>query len=121
MSARCLAYAIKHDLAIYSLHTSLDYMHDGLNHMLGRQLGLVQCSLLAPLSDTHSLLTLFLPHAALTRVREALEEVGAGRIESYSGCSFAIDGKATFRPSSSATSHIGSRDFYFSSFTIWFS
>lgn len=40
-------------------------------------------------------------------IREALGEVGAGRLGDYSFCSFSIRGKGRFKPSENADPHIG--------------
>lgn len=41
--ARVVATAIKHDIAIYSAHTSLDVASDGINSRLADKLGLTDC------------------------------------------------------------------------------
>lgn len=53
-SHHCLTYAIKHDLAIYTTHTNLDSVPQGVNHMLALYMGLSDLELLkeAPLRTT---------------------------------------------------------------------
>jgi dinuclear metal center YbgI/SA1388 family protein len=49
---RVVAMAIKHDIAIYAIHTNLDHvLHSGVNQRIAQQLGLTRCSILATNSN----------------------------------------------------------------------
>lgn len=77
-TALCLQYALKHDLAIYALHTSVDHIAQGLNRALGHQIGLTELAILVPRQDTLSLLTLFLT-PEMAGISDALQAlVGKG-------------------------------------------
>jgi dinuclear metal center YbgI/SA1388 family protein len=102
---------IKRDVAVYIAHTNLDIAEGGVNDLLADALGLQQSE---PLEETYNesllKLTVFIPHAALERVRAAMFQAGAGFIQGlskYSHCSFNIDGKGTFLPLDGAQPHIG--------------
>jgi GTP cyclohydrolase I len=60
-----IAQALRHDLAIYCLHTNLDAVADGLNDLLARRLGLRR---LRPLVATHG---------SADRPRHGLGRIGA--------------------------------------------
>ncbi len=45
---RCVIYAIKHDLTLVSMHTNLDSVTGGVNHMMAQKLGLRNVCLLNP-------------------------------------------------------------------------
>jgi dinuclear metal center YbgI/SA1388 family protein len=50
---RTIIAAIKHDIAIYAIHTNLDnVLKDGVNAQIAAQLGVEQISILAPKDDT---------------------------------------------------------------------
>ena len=51
---RCIAEAIKNRIAIVACHTNLDVVHNGVNHVLARQIGLQDTTPLAPTSATDS-------------------------------------------------------------------
>jgi len=104
-----LLRAIEAGMAIYSPHTALDAVEDGLTDWL--------CGALAPAGQApsasfgdvraldpaqrhsdgadHKIVT-FLPREDTEKVRDALASIGAGRIGLYKRCSFELDGVGTF-------------------------
>lgn len=54
-------------------------------------------------------LVVFVPEENADEVREALGEAGAGKIGSYTFCSFSLKGVGRFKPGNDANPHIGSR------------
>ncbi len=104
---RAIILAIKHDVAIYAIHTNLDHIHTGVNKRIADRLGLIRTRVLAPRTDTLTKLTTFIPEEATDRVLNALYEAGAGSIGKYSGCSFQTQGIGTFTPSAEANPTIG--------------
>lgn len=104
---RCIAYAIKQDLAIYILHTNLDHVDQGVNRQLVKTLALQDSSILLPKPGTLSQLTTFVPPASLAPVLQALHTAGAGRIGDYTHCSFVMPGTGSFQPTTAANPHIG--------------
>lgn len=94
---RTIIAAIKHDIAIYAIHTNLDNVLNGVNSVLATLLGLENCKVLAEKEGTLMKLVTFAPAAAAEQVRNALFEAGAGAIGNYSECSFNVAGTGTFK------------------------
>lgn len=93
---RVVIKAIKHDIAIYSMHTALDNALQGVNDMICNQLELTNKQLLLPQSDTIKKLVTFVPKADAEKLRTALFNAGAGSIGNYDDCSFNLEGTGTF-------------------------
>ena len=104
---RCVMKAIKHDIAIYAAHTSLDSAPDGVSVRMAQKLGLEHVQVLVPKSGMLLKLVTFVPTAHLETVREALFEAGAGRIGQYDACSFSHSGEGTFRPGTETNPFVG--------------
>ena len=105
---RCIIKAIKNDLIIYAIHTNLDNVHDGVNAMIARKIGLQNVSILQPKSNTLTKLVTFVPVEHTQRVLDALYQAGMGEIGNYDHCSFRLVGTGTFRPDETANPAIGS-------------
>lgn len=93
---RVVMKAIKHDIAIYSIHTALDNTVTGVNNMICNQLELTNKRVLIPQSETIKKLTTYVPKNDAEQLRTALFGVGAGSIGNYDNCSFNIEGYGTF-------------------------
>lgn len=89
---RVVMKAIKHDIAIYAIHTNLDNVyHQGVNSAIARRLGLQDTSVLAPKAVLKKLTTWVGP-AYSEQVRLGLAAAGAGRLLSSDHNSFALLG-----------------------------
>lgn len=106
---RTVIKAIKHDIAIYAIHTNLDHVAHGVNKKIADKIGLVKTSILQPKKALLSKLVTFVPFEAKQKVLTALFEAGAGEIGAYAGCSFISEGIGTFTPSDQANPHKGSK------------
>jgi len=104
---RAIILAIRHDIAIYAIHTNLDNVHTGVNRKICEKIGLKNLRILAPSKNTLSKLAAFVPKEATQAVLSALHEAGAGQIGNYKNCSFSLEGTGTFMPNEEATPHIG--------------
>ncbi|MGY6520924.1 MAG: Nif3-like dinuclear metal center hexameric protein [Mongoliitalea sp.] len=104
---RTVILAIKHDIAIYAIHTNLDHVAHGVNKKICDRLGLEKTKVLAPKKGLLSKLVTFVPKNASDKVMQALFEAGAGEIGEYSSCSFLLDGTGTFTPSQKANPYVG--------------
>lgn len=104
---RTVIKAIKHDIAIYAIHTSLDNVAAGVNGRIADRLGLMNRSVLAPREKTLRKLYTFVPLAAMEAVRTALFAAGAGHIGRYSETSFGVEGKGTFKAGEGASPFVG--------------
>ncbi len=104
---RVVMKAIKHDIAIFAIHTALDNAIHGVNDMICEQLGLVNRKILIPQSENIKKLTTFAPVTEAETLRSKLFEAGAGTIGNYDNCSFSSEGIGTFRASEKANPSIG--------------
>ncbi|MDN4164121.1 Nif3-like dinuclear metal center hexameric protein [Cytophagales bacterium LB-30] len=104
---RTIISAIKHDIAIYAIHTNLDNMLHGVNRRIADKLDLQNLSILAPKAQTLLKLTTFIPEEASAAVLSALFEAGAGQVGHYKNCSFSLTGEGSFMPDEEAAPHIG--------------
>ena len=107
MTERIVAQAIREDIAIYSVHTNLDNVHQGVNKMLCEKLGLVNSGILRKMSGNLRKLVTFCPLSHADQVREAVFNAGAGHIGEYDRCSFNAEGKGTFRAGEQADPFVG--------------
>jgi len=106
---RTVIRAIKHDIAIYAIHTNLDSVLTGVNHKIAQKIGLQNLRILSPKKDTLIKLTTFIPHENVENVMAAVHAAGAGQIGNYRNCSFRVDGIGTFQPGEHANPTIGER------------
>jgi len=104
---RVVIKAIRNNINIYSSHTCLDNMLQGVNATIAEKLGLVKTRILAPKANTLSKLYTYAPIQSADKVRDALFNAGAGHISKYKECSFNTTGMGTFRADLSANPAIG--------------
>ncbi|MEO7992481.1 MAG: Nif3-like dinuclear metal center hexameric protein [Chryseolinea sp.] len=107
---RTIILAIKHDIAIYAIHTNLDNIHTGVNLKIAQKIGLKNLYILAPKTDTLQKLVTFIPKTDAEKVLAAMHEVGAGQIGEYKNCSFKVEGIGSYLPTGSAHPNIGTID-----------
>ncbi|MGV3763215.1 Nif3-like dinuclear metal center hexameric protein [Parapedobacter sp.] len=106
---RVVMKAIKHDIALYAIHTNLDNVEGGVNGKIADRLGLQDTQILSPKGDLLRKLVVFVPMDHVERVRAALFAGGAGSIGDYDACSFNTPGYGTFRPGERADPFVGHR------------
>ena len=106
-TGRLTAFAIRHDLAVYAMHTNLDNVINGVNGVLADRFGLTDRRILQPMPGQLMKLTCMIPEGHLESVSRAVFAAGAGRIGAYEGCGFATDGQGTFTPLDGADPFIG--------------
>lgn len=94
---RCVAKAIKNDIALYAAHTNLDSVFGGVNSKIAEKLELRNCRILSPMPGFLKKLVTFAPTADAENVRNALFQAGAGHIGNYDSCSFNLNGTGSFR------------------------
>lgn len=92
---RVVMKAIKHDIAIYAIHTNLDNMYyQGVNTKIAEKLNLVDSRILAPKKTLKKLFT-FVPTTHSDIVRNALFEAGAGDLGATKQLSYSSLGVGT--------------------------
>lgn len=99
--------AIKHDIAVYAIHTNLDHVMAGVNGKMADKLGLVKRSILAPKATTLKKLYTFVPLSHAEQVRAAIFAAGGGHIGQYSECSFGVEGTGTFKGGEGTNPFVG--------------
>lgn len=104
---RTVIHAIRHNVALIAIHTNLDNMYFGVNHVISEKLKLKDVQVLAPKEATLFKLGVYVPRDSEEAVRTAMAEAGAGHIGDYDYCSFSVEGTGRFRPNEQASPHIG--------------
>ena len=104
---RVVIKAIKHDIAIYSMHTALDNSNKGVNAKICEVLGLKDTSILIPQTGTIKKLTTYIPKEHAGALKTALFNAGAGNIGNYSNCSFTMDGIGSYQANTGANPYLG--------------
>ena len=94
---RILLKAIRDRIAIFSVHTNLDKIYNGVNHKLAEKLGIMNPRILAPVAGELLKMVTFVPIDHADKVRLALFNAGAGRIGNYDQCSYNLEGMGSFR------------------------
>jgi dinuclear metal center YbgI/SA1388 family protein len=96
-SEKILVKTIKNDIAVYSSHTNLDMMNNGVSRKMAQKLGLLNVKVLQTLKNRLFKLVTFIPEDHLDKVREAVFNAGAGVIGNYDRCGFTVPGTGSFR------------------------
>lgn len=104
---RVLIKAIKHDIAIYAIHTNLDNVLHGVNNQLAKLFELQNTQILSSKSQQLQKLYTYAPKNQLETIKRALFDAGAGEIGNYSECSFSVLGLGTFKPGNTANPTLG--------------
>ena len=104
---RAVLKAIKHDIAIYAIHTALDNNWEGVNHQILKTLGAKKSSVLVPKANTLKKLVTYAPQAESKNLLDSLFAAGAGAIGDYSECTFTSNGEGSFKPGEAADPSLG--------------
>lgn len=104
---RTVIKAIKHDIAIYAIHTNLDHTNAGVNKQISDKLGLISTKILRPKNDTLLKLVVFVPHKNAEEIRQVLFANGAGNIGNYSECDFELEGNGGYKANEMANPALG--------------
>lgn len=106
---RVVAKAIKHNIAIYAIHTALDNSWNGVNAMIFEKLQLKKKQILIPQNKTIKKIITYVPSGQASIVQNALFKAGAGEIGNYTNCSFTSLGAGSFNPGESANPVVGEK------------
>ncbi len=104
---RTVIKAIRHEIAIYALHTNLDNVASGVNRKICDRIGLINPRILLPRRQTLGKLVTFVPSGHTETVLKAMHDAGAGNIGNYANCSFRLEGTGTFKPLEGADPFLG--------------
>lgn len=108
--AKLIARAIKNNITVYSAHTNLDFVKDGVSFELAKVLKLKNIRFLEQQESNQFKVVTFVPNKNLDKVAEAVFSAGGGIIGEYENCSFRIDGLGTFKGSEKSNPVIGKRE-----------
>ena len=109
VTERLLMKAIKQDVAIYSAHTNLDVLGNGVSRKIAEKLKLENVRTLLPLKNRLFKLVTYIPENHLDEVREAIFNAGAGIAGNYDRCSFITHGTGSFRGGEGSNPFIGEK------------
>lgn len=104
---RTVIKAIKHNIALYAIHTNLDNVTTGVNHIIGEKLGLQNRRILQPKDGHLKKLIFFTPKKDSEAVLEAIFQAGGGHIGEYSDCAYRLEGLGSFKPGEGTNPAIG--------------
>ena len=107
--------AIKNNIAIYSIHTNLDNVVNGVNSEIAKRLKLKNCRVLSTKNEYLRQLVFYCPKENTTDLIEKLCSVGAGAIGNYNNCSFKSSGIGTFKPLENSNPYKGVKGKLYSS------
>lgn len=102
--------AIKHDIALYAIHTNLDNVVHGVNAKIAERLGLTNLKILEPKEGLLCKLQTYVPTDKAGELRDALFNAGAGHIGNYSNCSFNTEGYGTFMGNDQSNAYVGEKN-----------
>jgi len=108
LAEQIIIQAIKNDLSIYSAHTNIDSVKNGVSGLLADKIGLNSQRVLSPLKQQLVKLVTFVPQAQAEIVRRAIFDAGAGHIGNYDCCSYNLNGTGTFRGNEKTNPFAGS-------------
>ena len=104
---RTVIKAIKNDISIYSIHTTLDNHKQGVSNQLAKRLGLINNQILIPKKDNLKKLTTYVPEENATELLDKLYTAGAVAIGNYDHYSFNTGGQGSFRGNKDSKSNRG--------------
>jgi dinuclear metal center YbgI/SA1388 family protein len=104
---RVVIKAIKHDIALYAIHTNLDHVSVGVNKKICDKLGIKNPDILKSGEDSLRKLVTFCPEAHAEELRIALFKAGAGNIGNYSESSYNVSGIGTFKAGEGTNPFVG--------------
>jgi len=107
-TGRIAEMALAAKLAIFCAHTNLDSAAGGVNDMLAKRMALQSLRVLdRPADANRCKVVVFAPETHVKPIMDAVFAKGAGRIGSYSSCSFRCEGTGSFQPGEQATPAVG--------------
>ena len=106
---RILYMAVKHDIAIYSAHTNLDVISNGVSRKMAEKMGLEKIKVLSPSENRLLKLVTYIPESHFEKVKNALFEAGAGVIGNYDRCGFTTSWTGSYRGNESTKPFLGEK------------
>ncbi|MEY2963341.1 MAG: hypothetical protein RL754_602 [Bacteroidota bacterium] len=104
---RVVIKAIKHDVAIYAIHTNLDNVLWGVNAKIMELLGVPKFEVLQPMRGALHKFQVYVPLSHANTVSDAVFAAGGGKVSAYEECSFTTEGIGTFKGTEGTNPVIG--------------
>jgi len=108
--AELIKLAVQKKLTIFSAHTNLDFIKDGVSFELAKILKLKNVSFLLNQESNQVKVVVFVPNDKVDKVSTSIFEAGGGIIGEYSNCSYRLDGIGTFKGSHKTNPAIGKKE-----------
>lgn len=99
----------QHNIALYAMHTNLDFTTNGVSFSLAKKLRLEELRVLEKHHSVHKKIVVFVPRSYVEEVSSAMATAGAGNIGEYTQCSFRTEGVGTFTASQLAKPVLGKK------------
>lgn len=99
--------ALEHKMVLYSMHTNIDSAQGGGNDAFADMLGLTDTTVLVPQAGHLRKVVVFVPADHADAMRQALAEIGCGKLGNYDRCAYTMSGTGSFRPNAEANPYIG--------------
>jgi len=109
MTEKIIYKVVKHNIAVYSSHTNLDIVTNGVSRKIAEKLNLKEVKVLSPLSGRLLKLVTFIPDSHLEKVRSAIFAAGAGVSGNYDMCGFTVSGSGSFRGNENSVPFVGEK------------
>ncbi len=94
---RAIHKAIKNNISIVALHTSLDNSINGVNSTICQKLGIKNYRILIPKEETIKKLTTYIPSKNVAKLKSEIFKIGGGSLGKYDNCSFSYEGLGSFK------------------------
>lgn len=104
---RVVMKAIKHDVAIYAIHTNLDNVLWGVNAKIMELLGVNDHEILSPMKGALKKFQVYVPKGHEEELAAAVYSAGGGKVSAYEECSFTTEGTGTFKGTEGTNPVIG--------------
>jgi dinuclear metal center YbgI/SA1388 family protein len=93
---RCIIKAIQNNIAIYSAHTNIDSVINGVNNKIAEKLGLKNKKILQPIKGDLRKLVVFVPFSHFEKVQQAIFNAGAGHIRAMNSAIRLLEKRANY-------------------------
>lgn len=110
-SGKLIFDLIKNGISLFSAHTNLDIVQNGLNDYLIKKLDVENIEILEiTSSQNYKKLVTYIPESSLKEVKNALYKQGAGKYNDYSHTGFYQLGEGNFKPLANAEPYLGQKN-----------
>lgn len=104
---RMITGLIKHDISLYSSHTSFDVSPFGMNAHIANQLRIKNIRFLDDWAESFYKIEVYVPKENAQELLNAMYQAGAGKIGNYENCSYTLLGEGTFKPLENSNPAVG--------------